>query len=129
MRDTLRIVAGVVAGYLVAVLLASGTTALLRVTFEVARAQDPPTAYLVFDLSYSLVYAAVGGWTASRSGSFPWSGRLLAGLSLILGTWTVVAGLDAVHPLAYQWAAALLTPLAILTGSRPGRKDDGVRPL
>lgn len=118
MTRWLRIIVGIVAGYPAVVILSSGTTAILRSLLEVARAEDPPAAYLVFDLFYSLVYATAAGWVAVRIGASAWSAYVLAALFLVLGAWTVLAGLDQTHPLAYQWAAAVLTPLAVLAGGR-----------
>jgi len=118
MTRWLRIVGGIVAGYAATVILSSGTTAVLRSLLEVAQAEAPPAAYLVFDLFYSLVYATVGGWVAVRIGASAWSSYVLAALFLLLGTWTVLAGLDQTHPLAYQCAAAVLTPLAVMAGGR-----------
>lgn len=116
MGSWLRITAGIVAGYLVAVLLSSGTTALLRALLPVARAEDPPAAYLVFDLLYSLVFAAAGGWAAARVGAARASAFVLAAAYFLLGLWTIWAGIDRMHPLAYQWAAAVLGPLAVVAG-------------
>lgn len=118
MTRWLRIIGGIVAGYAATVILSSGTTAVLHSLLEVSRAEDPPAAYLVFDLFYSLVYATAGGWLAVRIGASAWSGRVLAGLFLVLGAWTVLAGLDQTHPLAYQFAAVVLTPLAVMAGGR-----------
>lgn len=114
----LRILGGVVAGYATAVVLSSGTTALLRASLELARMENPPAWYLVFDLLYSLAYAGVAGWVALRVGASAWSAWVLAALFFGFGTWTVLAGIDQVHPPAYQWAAAMLTPLAVLAGWR-----------
>lgn len=111
-----RIGLGAAVGYLAVALLSSGTTALLRVFFEVARADDPPTAYLVFDLFYALVFSAAGGWLAVRVGKTRITGFLLATLVLALGIWTLVAGLDQMHPPAYQWSATVLSPLSVLLG-------------
>lgn len=112
----LRIAGGIVAGYLVAVLLSSGTTAILRAFLPVARAEDPPVVYLVFDLLYSLVFAGAGGWAAAKIGAARDSAFVLAALFLVLGIWTASTGLDQTHPLAYQWAAAVLGPFAVAAG-------------
>lgn len=116
-----RIVAGIVAGYVVIVALSTGTTALLRSFLEAARSRDPSTLYLLFDLSYALVYSAVGGWIAVRVGGRAFAGYVLAAAFFALGLWTVAAGMDPVHPAAYQWASAILGPLAVLAGGRIAR--------
>lgn len=116
-----RIVAGIVLGYVVIVALSTGTTALLRSFLEAARSRDPSVLYLLFDLAYALVYSAVGGWVAVRVGAGAVAGYVLAALFFVLGLWTVLAGMDPVHPAAYQWASAILGSLAVLAGGRIAR--------
>lgn len=117
-RGTWRAIGAVVAGALSMMVIAPTITALLRRIWSVAREPNPPDWFLVVDLAYALGAMAVGGlvcaWIARRT-TPP---LVLAGVVLALGVATAWGGLDAAHPGWYLWSAAVLSPIAVLTGAR-----------
>lgn len=114
---------GVLAGYVSMAVLSTAMTMLMRALFEVARSEDPPPGYVLFDLSYGLLFACVGGWVAARIARSRLAAYVLAALSFVAVGGGALAGWDTVHAIEYQWAAAILSPAAILLGAYLARVE------
>jgi hypothetical protein len=84
----------------------------------VARSDNPPVAYEIFDLLYSTVLAAVGVWVGAWMARSRLPAYVLAGLSFVLLGVAALAGWDTAHAVGYQWAAAVLTPIALVLAGR-----------
>lgn len=115
-RTFLRAAAGVVLGYAGMVVLASGTTAVLRSLFAVARSEHPPVWYQGVDLGYSLIYMGCGGAIAAAVAGHRRSAIVLAVAFLVLGIVGAAGGLDTTHALTYQWIVTIVGPVAVLSG-------------
>lgn len=116
MKRWMMIGLGVLVGYAAAAILSTAMTTLMKALFEVARSEHPPSAYLVFDLLYGTAFAGLGAWIAAWFARSRIPAYVLAAISFLLIGLGAVAGWDTVHPMAYQWAATILTPLAIVLG-------------
>lgn len=111
----------ILAGFVSMAALVMLTTLLLKALAPgfVGEEEHPQTGYMFFNLAFSAIYAAVGGWVTARLTPItrnPLTHTLmLAIVVLVLGALSA-AQLRGKQPVAYQIALTALTPLAVLLG-------------
>lgn len=127
-RAAWRGLGAVLAGLLSMMIMAPAITALLRLVWSAARNPDPPTWYLAVDLTYALGATALGGLVCAYVARQRTAPLVLAGIVLVLGLATIVAGLDTSHPWWYQWGSAILGSGAVLLGARLRLRARAVSP-
>lgn len=101
-KKTLWIIGGVLGGYIVNLVLASSTTALLHNIWPASAAQDPGFLVKLVDVTYSTLYLVVGAYAAAWISNNISSSVAYGTIFFILGIVTLLSGMDTVNPLWYQ---------------------------
>jgi len=126
-----RVILGALAGYVTIIALSVGTTALLRLLFEVARDPSPPAWYHAVDFAYSTIAAGIGGYVAALTARHIAGPALLAAVFFAFGLASALGNLDPLHSLTYQWLMVVVGPIVIFAAGwwRLRRREPDTRPL
>jgi len=109
-----RVILGALAGYATTIALSVGTTALLRLLFDVASDPSPPAWYHGVDFAYSTIAAGIGGYVAALTARHIAGPAVLAAVFFAFGLATALGNLDPLHSLTYQWLMAVVGPSVVL---------------